>query len=141
MAHLNSRGIRNNNPLNIRISNNKWRGKIKPSQDPSFEQFESMVMGIRAAMVCLRTHCRRLVQSRRATTVKNLISIWAPSTENDTHSYVKLVCSFSGGVLMPNSIVDPGNKGLFCLLVRSMAHVETGCCMNESLFTDAYNLL
>lgn len=141
MAHLNSRGIRNNNPLNIRLSNNNWLGKIKPSQDPSFEQFESMVMGIRAAMVCLRTHCRRLVQSRRATSVKNLISIWAPSTENDTECYVKLVCSFSGGALMPNSIIDPGNKELFCLFVRSMAHVETGCSMNESLFTDAYSML
>ncbi|MCA9329527.1 hypothetical protein KDA11_02695, partial [Candidatus Saccharibacteria bacterium] len=33
------RGIRNNNPGNIRISNNQWRGKIPVSQntDGSFE--------------------------------------------------------------------------------------------------------
>nr|WP_259344128.1 hypothetical protein [Vibrio harveyi] len=28
-----NRGIRNNNPLNIRISGNAWTGKVTPSKD------------------------------------------------------------------------------------------------------------
>ena len=35
------RGIRNNNPLNIRVGNN-WQGERKPNTDGAFEQFTTM---------------------------------------------------------------------------------------------------
>mgnify|MGYP007032335315 CR=1 FL=1 len=35
------RGIRNNNPLNIRIGN-VWLGEVQSPDDPEFEQFVSM---------------------------------------------------------------------------------------------------
>ena len=38
------RGIRNNNPLNIRIGN-QWLGERPCPNDPSFEQFVSMECG------------------------------------------------------------------------------------------------
>ena len=42
------RGYRNNNPLNLRISNNAWKGKIPASQntDGAFEQFQTMAKGL-----------------------------------------------------------------------------------------------
>ena len=49
------RGIRNNNPLNIRKGNN-WQGEISPQSDKEFEQFESMTMGVRAGMKILRNY-------------------------------------------------------------------------------------
>ena len=39
---MKSRGLRNNNPLNIRHSADRWRGVRKEQTDPSFVQFESM---------------------------------------------------------------------------------------------------
>ena len=43
-----SRGLRNNNPGNIRRDRDKWQGEIVPSQDQSFKQFSSMAYGYRA---------------------------------------------------------------------------------------------
>jgi hypothetical protein len=56
------RGIRNNNPLNIRLNpDNRWQGRVPPkhNSDGAFEQFEDPIMGLRAAAVLLITHYRR----------------------------------------------------------------------------------
>ena len=83
------RGIRNNNPLNIRISTNRWKGKLSPSKDPAFEQFQNMTMGIRAAMVCIRTYIKRY----RLTTPQAIIARWAPEPDhNDVAAYVRNAC-------------------------------------------------
>ena len=39
------RGIRNNNPLNIRHSADKWQGASETQTDKSFVQFKSMAYG------------------------------------------------------------------------------------------------
>lgn len=51
------RGIRNNNPLNIKIGNN-WLGEVTDPTDPIFEQFVSMKYGLRAAFIILRRYIR-----------------------------------------------------------------------------------
>jgi hypothetical protein len=56
------RGIRNNNPLNIRLNpDNAWQGKVPPkhNSDGAFEQFEDPIMGLRAAAVLLIAHYDR----------------------------------------------------------------------------------
>ena len=47
------RGIRNNNPLNIRRSKDQWQGMKKTQSDSSFCQFETFEDGWRAAFVLL----------------------------------------------------------------------------------------
>lgn len=44
------RGIRNNNPLNIRINGTKWEGLCPVQTDKSFFQFRTMAYGYRAAI-------------------------------------------------------------------------------------------
>ena len=39
------RGIRNNNPLNIRHSADRWQGARMKQTDPSFVQFKTMAYG------------------------------------------------------------------------------------------------
>ena len=46
-----SRGIRNNNPLNVRRSKDKWQGMKALQTDASFVQFETMAYGWRAAFL------------------------------------------------------------------------------------------
>ena len=44
------RGIRNNNPLNIRKGNN-WKGERPNQTDKAFEEFETMQMEDRKSVV------------------------------------------------------------------------------------------
>lgn len=80
-----SRGERNNNPLNIRISTNAWIGKLT-SQDGVFEYFQSNYFGYRAAYLCLIKH-----YMRGNYTIREIVSKWAPSVENDTNKYIAFV--------------------------------------------------
>ena len=60
------RGIRNNNPLNIRRGKDQWQGLRAQQTDASFCQFESLEYGWRAAFYLLtRTyyHKYRLVSA------------------------------------------------------------------------------
>lgn len=79
-----TRGLRNNNPGNIRRSPEQWAG-LSPSQtDPEFFQFSDAIYGIRAMAKLLQNY-QRLYGLR---TVRQIISRWAPPSENDTDAYV-----------------------------------------------------
>ena len=80
-----SRGHRNCNPLNVKISNNKWMGKVK-GLDQTFETFSTCYYGYRAAFICLRKH-----YINGHTTISSLINKWAPCSENKTNRYVDYV--------------------------------------------------
>lgn len=45
---MTARGLRNNNPGNIRINDDLFQGEVRPSKDKSFKQFETMAYGYRA---------------------------------------------------------------------------------------------
>lgn len=82
------RGIRNNNPLNIRRSRLKWEHEVfKEPVDYSFCQFDQMKYGWRAAF-CL---FRRYIYTYGVDTIQKIISRWAPSTENNTKEYINRV--------------------------------------------------
>ena len=87
------RGIRNNNPLNIRRSRLKWEHEVfKEPIDYSFCQFDDMKYGWRAAF-CL---FRRYIYTYGVDTIEKIISRWAPSTENNTKVYINQVATVSG---------------------------------------------
>ena len=91
------RGYRNNNPLNIRYSFwNAWKGKVLPNQDGTFEQFNDMAYGYRAALSLLRTYIKKY----GCNTVAKIISRWAPENENNTQAYIQHVCEIAN--LLPN---------------------------------------
>ena len=73
------RGIRNNNPLNIRlVAENHWQGRVPPkhNSDGAFEQFQDPIMGLRAAVVLLIAHYDR----RHLDTIRKLVAVWRPRT-------------------------------------------------------------
>jgi hypothetical protein len=86
------RGIRNNNPFNIKQSTQLWVGKILFSEDGTFEQFETMEYGIRAGLIILRTYIERY----KLHTIEEIIKRFAPSNENDTEAYIRAVCRDTG---------------------------------------------
>lgn len=92
-----TRGIRNNNPGNIRKGCN-WIGLAKEQKDKSFCQFITMNYGLRALVVTLRTY----VLKHKKTTVSLIINRWAPESDgNNTTSYIKQCALAIGDVLAP----------------------------------------
>lgn len=81
------RGIRNNNPGNIRQSSTLWKGESGRDLDPAFEEFDTPEHGIRAIARIIRNYRDRYGLN----TVRGIISRWAPSNENDTESYIQSV--------------------------------------------------
>ena len=87
------RGIRNNNPLNIRKSKDKWKGLRAQQQDAAFCQFENMEWGWRAAFWLLT---RTYYHTYRLFTIRTIIQKWAPPHENNTASYIANVSKLTG---------------------------------------------
>ena len=80
------RGIRNNNPGNIRHGND-WKGLAEEQPDPAFCTFVSPEYGLRAIVVILRNYDRK----HGLRTVREFINRWAPPNENDTTGYAEHV--------------------------------------------------
>lgn len=89
-----SRGLRNRNPGNIRRLGKQrlYRGEVEHPTDPEFRQFEALKWGYRALFVVLHTYEVR----HRLSTPRELISRWAPPTENRTEHYIRFVCERTG---------------------------------------------
>ena len=87
------RGIRNNNPLNIRRGKDQWKGLRAQQQDAQFCQFETLEYGWRAAF-CLLT--RTYYHQYRLWTIRQIVSRWAPPNENNTRAYIDNVCRLTG---------------------------------------------
>ena len=86
-----TRGLRNNNPLNIRHSASQWQGARKEQTDKSFVQFDTMAYGYRAAWKVLESYWKHFKRQRQPFTVESIISRWAPPSENHTEGYVRTV--------------------------------------------------
>lgn len=111
------RGIRNNNPLNIRKGND-WNGETALSLDSEFETFKNPTYGFRAAAKLIRNYYHKY----NLTTIRDIISRWAPPNENNTESYINKVASAVG--VNPNSDVDIDD--VLPELLQAMAHHENG---------------
>ena len=127
------RGIRNNNPLNIRHSKDQWKGASNTQTDKSFVQFNSMAYGYRAAWRTLQTYYERFCKQGKAFNVRNIITRWAPPTENDTEAYIRSVWSLSniGG---KENLLPPSNASGYEKLSRMLAAmtvVENGIHLKQ----------
>ena len=87
------RGIRNNNPLNIRRSKDQWKGLADAQTDRAFCQFETLEYGWRAAFYLLT---RTYYHKYRLYTIRTIIRRWAPPGENNTEAYIANVSRLTG---------------------------------------------
>lgn len=127
------RGIRNNNPLNIRIGNT-WLGEVPNPTDSDFEQFVNVVYGLRAAFCILRRYIRRYHRD----TIAKIISAWAPSNENNTALYISKVAERVG--IDPNTVIHYEDAETMFSLVQAMAMQECGQRVTEDSLEKAYKL-
>jgi len=119
------RGIRNNNPGNLDRTRPRtpWEGRVPDTQltDSRFEQFVAPEYGIRALVRTLLTYQRK----HGANTVHEIISRWAPSTENQTGAYIASVCNALGGI-SPQRPLDLQQYEVMRRLVLAIIRHENG---------------
>ena len=128
-----TRGIRNNNPLNIRHGKSRWQGMRTKQTDKAFVQFTSRLFGYRAAMVLLRNY---IGQGRN--TIGKIIRRWAPANENNTQAYIDFVVKTTG--ISAIHVLKFGDKDDIVSIVRSMAQMESGIVEDRVLIAEAYEL-
>lgn len=134
-----ARGLRNNNPLNIRKGND-WKGERKVQHDPAFEEFESMQMGLRAGFIILRNYITGYGgKSAKFNTIEKIISRWAPPSENATRKYIDFVATCVDK--HPKEVIEFSDAFAMCQLVRAMCFVECGQWIDFGTIESSYNLL
>ena len=129
-----SRGLANCNPGNIRQSKVRYKGEVRPSRDPAFKQFESMPWGYRAIFVLLDTYRIR----HGLETIRDMISRWAPPSENDTGAYLRTVVRRSG--VDPDAEIDTRDGPTMTRIAAAMARVENGVEPDEAEIAEGWRL-
>lgn len=129
-----SRGVKNKNPLNIRIGND-WIGEVKNPTDPEFEQFTRMEYGLRAGFKILRRYIRHYHRD----TVAKIIQSWAPASENETEAYISHVCALTG--FSRNRVIFFEERRTMVQLVSAMCKVECGTTISTDIIETAYNMI
>lgn len=114
------RGIRNNNPGNLRRGKDRWQGLTDPQTDSAYCTFKSPVYGIRALARTLVAY--QVVHNLR--TVREIIERWAPASENNTVAYIRAVMETTG--FLPDQQLDMHFYGDLKPLVLAIIKQENG---------------
>lgn len=127
-----SRGMRNNNPLNIRRNPaNRWKGARREITDKQFEEFTTPFYGFRAAFILIYNYMKQ-----GNNTIRKIITKWAPPSENDTQNYIRnveyLCC------IERDYELDFSDHARVMSLVWAMAVIETGHKYQPDVIDRAY---
>ena len=120
-----SRGLKNNNPGNIKKGEH-WDGAV--GHDGQFLRFKSMEHGIRALAKILRTYQMKY----NLNTVEQIITKFAPRKDhNPTQTYINDVCEYMG--VKRDQKIDLNNKIVLLDLVNAMIRMETGRDLSDNV--------
>lgn len=128
------RGIRNNNPGNIRLTSDVWTGMRSRQDDDDFVQFTDLSHGVRAMAITLLNY----QDKHDLHTLRDIIHRWAPSAENDTDAYVQSVCRYTGWI--PDTRLDLHQFTKLFLLIDAMIRVECGRPIGKEDITSGIKL-
>lgn len=112
-----TRGIRNNNPGNIRVSKDQWEGMT--GDDGAFVTFDSPESGVRALGKNLLSYGRQGYDS-----IEKIINRWAPPNENDTQAYINSVVAATG--IPATQSLDLSDPDTLSSLAQAISFHETG---------------
>ncbi|MDR0967520.1 MAG: hypothetical protein LBL75_01665 [Rickettsiales bacterium] len=116
------RGIRNNNPGNIRYNGIAWQGLANPPSDGEFCIFREAHFGIRALAKLLRNYNKYY----GLRTISGIIRRYAPDTENNTDAYI---ASVSRSMAVDAHFqMDLDNTDTMLELVKAIIKHENGRC-------------
>ena len=113
------RGLRNRNPGNIRRSAVRYKGETE-SDDAAFKTFASTAWGYRAMFVLLHTY--RVRHGLRS--IREMISRWAPPSENRTEAYIRAVSADTG--IGPDEALETLDPATMVPVAAAISRVENG---------------
>lgn len=128
------RGLRNNNPGNIRRNSDVFQGE-KTSSDKEFKHFKSMAYGYRAIFNILSNYYRNY----KLDTIRKIIGRWAPENENNTNAYIKAVSDYAG--IPADDPININDREQMIRIVAGMSKVENGREADMSDVIAGWNLL
>lgn len=128
-----TRSERNNNPGNIRLTGDRWRGQVLPPPDRGFVTFMEPKWGYRALFVILEGYMIR----HGLRTIRGIIGRYAPPSENATAAYIRSVCRATGWG--PDDPLDPCGR-VMQDLARAITLQESGKPADESNLLKGYEL-
>lgn len=140
-----TRGIRNNNPGNIRHSKSKWQGLAPVQTDSLFCTFITPEYGIRALMKLLRTYSKYQGKPGagcgKIDTVEEIIERWAPAADNNhTENYITRVSKETG--FWRYECLDLHDKATAVAMAKAIIQVENASQpYSNAVFEKAYSLL
>ena len=111
--------IARNNIFNIR-QGAKWKGMTGVRR--GFVEFESKEMAMRAWLKLMRTYRWKY----GCKTIRQIVTRYAPPTENDTAGYIRYCCQIALHEADEELLFDMD----YCLLGVAMAKMETGVCLD-----------
>ena len=137
-ADYRTRGVRNNNPFNIKNSLNHWKGKkaFSEKKDKTFEEFYNISFGLRAGVLLLRNYI-----NEGYNTVDKIISRFAPPVENFTSNYITYVESFvnTDGDVPFDGIISYGQESVeFYHLCYAICLYESDYKLTPTTFRDLF---
>jgi hypothetical protein len=136
------RGIRNNNPGNIRRSTDQWQGLASLAEMTAFQREETAFFVFRSALYGLRAIASILTtyeQKYKLATVDAMINRWAPPNENKTNAYADAVsAAMKIGKTESFKFSDPARGvPMMTAIVRQENGVQP---YSEALITQAHGM-
>lgn len=124
------RGIRNNNPGNIR-KGTTWRGSI--GDDGAFVRFENYVYGVRAIARILQTYKTRHGIKSLAT----LAARWAPASDgNQPDKYADYLATVTG--INKTAQIDLADYNTAFLITRGITAMENGAQYKQTITPEVF---
>lgn len=132
---METRGVRNNNPLNIRKGNN-WQGEHPTKTDTYFEVFARPEYGFRAAFRIMRNGFKA---NPPRNTIRDIISRWAPPQDNnDTEKYIQFVSHSIDK--SQEEVLTYEDETTMCKLAQAMAVMESAKMYDMEIIKRGYQL-
>lgn len=123
------KGIRNNNPGNLRDTGTAWNGRI--GQDASgFIKFSSPFYGLRAAARNLYNYRKRGVG-----TIAGIAQLWAPASDgNNVNEYAQGLSNETG--INSDAFINLSDPTVLAGLVKGIVRNENGTNLGRPWYSD-----
>ena len=131
VAVYKARGLRNNNPGNLRASDRySWQGQVGVDAD-GFVIFDRWQAGMRALMINLRNQ----QNIHGLDTVADIITKYAPPSENDTAAYIGAVSNALG--VTPGQRISLRDPAVLSAFAQAVTRHENGLMPYDLAAVDA----
>ena len=145
-------GAQMRNPMNIRPSYDKkgkfrtnyWQGQTgvyRTKTSGAFVSFKDPFYSIRAAAIIINNYPKlypdKLLKFGGKLTIRSMLNIYAPPSENDTEAYIRYVSEHSG--IPADEEISMENENDFVGIIKAMAMMESQTVLSDEYLRNAHS--